>query len=405
MTHIREPKSLKNLFPFFENNSDLSYFDHAATSQRPQIVIDAMSEYYSKWNSNAHRSTHQFGRKSTEWIESARQKVSEWLNLKNDYLAFWTQNTTDSLNQAASIFAQNCKLGDVVLVGSWEHHAQLLPWQYWAQKNGFELRAIPLNADMEPDLEWVKSELSHSKNKIRGMVWSDISNVLGFESPTEELCKIAQDKGLFSVVDCAQSVVYGQIDLQKINASAIAFSAHKMYGPFGVGVLVLARDIAESAPFYKWGGGMVQSVSWTDFVPSELPWSREPGTPDIAGIYAFSAALDFVKENQKNILDHNLWIAQKMSEELEKRPWLKRLSHIKSSSLLTIVAPQIHSYDLGMYVDELNVAVRVGQHCASPLCDLLQESSVLRVSWGLYNDEADVLHLWNALDEASEAFL
>lgn len=385
----------------------LVYLDNAATTQKPRQVIDSMSYAYSHFNANIHRATHTLATIATGHHEHARQAVADFINARDAKEIVFTKGTTDAINTAAFSLGETLSEGDEVIVSAMEHHSNLVPWQMLCQRKKLKLRVAPLNANLTLDTSQLY-KLFNSRTKVLAI--AHISNVLGIANPIEKIVKEAHKHNIIVLIDAAQSAPHLPIDVQKIDCDMLAFSAHKIYGPTGIGVLYGKKELLEQLPPYQGGGEMINHVSFENTTYNSLPYKFEAGTPDFIGSYAFSKALEYVENiGMENIAEHerNLCL-------LTERQLKEQFSNIKiyaegieksgviSFNILRSDGSLIHPYDIAMLLDQQGVAVRSGHHCAEPLINLLGVVGTVRVSFGLYNDENDITQLIAALSKSVE---
>lgn len=385
----------------------LVYLDNAATTQKPRQVIDSISYAYSHFNANIHRATHTLATIATEHHEHARQAVADFINARDAKEIVFTKGTTDAINTAAFSLGETLSEGDEVIVSAMEHHSNLVPWQMLCQRKKLKLRVAPLKADLTLDTAQLY-KLFNSRTKVLAI--AHVSNVLGIANPIEKIVKEAHKHNIIVLIDAAQSAPHLPIDVQKIDCDMLALSAHKIYGPTGIGVLYGKKELLEQLPPYQGGGEMINHVSFENTTYNSLPYKFEAGTPDFIGSYAFSKALEYVDSiGMKNIAEHerNLCL-------LTERQLKEQFSNIKiyaegieksgviSFNILRSDGSLIHPYDIAMLLDQQGVAVRSGHHCAEPLINLLGVVGTVRVSFGLYNDENDITQLIAALSKSVE---
>ena len=383
---------------------ELVYLDNAATTQKPQVVLDAIVEGYSKWNANVHRGVHHLSQVATEKHEQARKKVAEWLNAVAEEVIF-TKGTTDSINMLARSFGDTMvNEGDEIIVSQLEHHSNIVPWQMLCERKKAVLRVIPLREDLSIDIEAFKGMLNE---RTRLVSVAQVSNVLGIVNPVEEIIRYAHAKHIPVCVDGAQSIPHLAVDVKKLDCDFLVFSAHKMYGPTGLGVLYGKKEWLDKLPPAEGGGEMIEHVRWDKTTYNVLPYKFEAGTPNYIGSYAFSKALEYVQEiGIEYIAQHE----EELVEYIEER--LSRLERVKiyaagqkkagavSFNVYRADGGLIHPFDVGVLLDRQGVAVRTGHHCAEPLIEHLGVPGTLRASVGLYNTKEDIDKLIAALERA-----
>ena len=383
---------------------ELVYLDNAATTQKPQAVLDAIVEGYSKWNANVHRGVHHLSQVATLKHEEARKKVAEWLNADAEEVIF-TKGTTDGINMLARSFGDAMvNEGDEIIVSQLEHHSNIVPWQMLCERKKAVLKIIPLREDLSIDIEAYKDMLNE---RTRLVSVAQVSNVLGIINPIDEIISYAHAKHIPVCVDGAQSVPHLAVDVKKMDCDFLVFSAHKMYGPTGLGVLYGKKEWLDQLPPAEGGGEMIEHVRWDKTTYNVLPYKFEAGTPNYIGSYAFSKAIEYVQElGIEDIAKHE----EELVEYIEER--LSSLSNVKiyaagqkkagavSFNVYRADGDLIHPFDVGVLLDRQGVAVRTGHHCAEPLIDHLGVPGTLRASVGLYNTKQDIDKLVAALERA-----
>ena len=383
---------------------ELVYLDNAATTQKPQVVLNAIVEGYSKWNANVHRGVHHLSQVATQKHEEARKKVAEWLNAEAEEVIF-TKGTTDGINMLARSFGETMvREGDEIIVSQLEHHSNIVPWQMLCERKKAVLKVIPLREDLSIDIEAFKNMLNE---RTRLVSVAQVSNVLGIINPIDEIISYAHAKHIPVCVDGAQSVPHLAVDVKKMDCDFLVFSAHKMYGPTGLGVLYGKKEWLDQLPPAEGGGEMIEHVRWDKTTYNVLPYKFEAGTPNYIGSYAFSKAIEYVQEiGIEKVATHE----EKLVEYIEER--LSSLSNVKiyaagqkkagavSFNVYHADGDLIHPFDVGVLLDRQGVAVRTGHHCAEPLIEHLGVPGTLRASVGLYNTKEDIDKLVAALDRA-----
>lgn len=369
---------------------ELVYLDNAATSQKPQQVVDAIVEAYSHWNSNIHRGVHHLSQVATSKHEEARQKVADFIGAKNSDEIIFTKGTTDSINALAFSFGEACiKEGDEIIVSALEHHSNIVPWQMLCERKKAVLRVIPLREDLSLDIEAFKG-LLNDKTKLVSV--AHVSNVLGTIQPIEEIIRLAHAKNVPVCIDGAQSVPHMHVDVQALDCDFMAFSGHKMYGPTGIGVLYGKREWLEKLPPHEGGGEMINHVRWSGTTYNELPYKFEAGTPNFVGSYALSKAIDYIQSlGWEAIEAHERELTEYCEAQLSAiEGVLIYAEHQPKAGVISFNVGSIHPLDIGMLLDQQGVAVRTGHHCAEPLIDAMGVPGTVRVSFGLYNDKTDI---------------
>lgn len=382
---------------------DLVYLDNAATSQKPQPVLDAIIEAYTHWNSNIHRGVHHLSQVATSKHEEARKKVAEFINAKSSDEIVFTKGTTDAINALAFSFGEAfLHEGDEVIVSGLEHHSNIVPWQMVCERKKAVLRHIPLRPDLSLDIEAFKGLLS---NKTKLVSVAEVSNVLGTIQPIEEIIRLAHSQNVPVCVDGAQSVPHMKADVQALDCDFLAFSGHKLYGPTGIGVLYGKREWLEKLPPHEGGGEMINHVRWSDTTYNELPYKFEAGTPNFVGSWALKTAIDYVESlGWQAIEAHERELTQYCEKKLVSVGCKVYAAGQPKAGVISFNVYNgeqlVHPFDVGTLLDQQGVAVRTGHHCAEPLIDAMGVPGTVRVSFGLYNDKADVDAFIAALKKA-----
>ena len=383
----------------------LVYLDNAATTQKPQMVLDALTEAYSHWNANVHRGVHHLSQVATEKHEGARQKVAQLINAASSEEIIFTKGTTDSINMLARSFGDAMvEAGDEIIVSQLEHHSNIVPWQMLCERKGAVLKVIPLREDLSLDIEAFKGLLSE---KTRLVSLAHVSNVLGTINPVEEIVRLAHEKGVAVCVDGAQSVPHLAIDVQRLDCDFLVFSAHKMYGPTGLGVLYGKKEWLDKLPPAEGGGEMIEHVSFEKTTYNVLPYKFEAGTPNYIGSHAFGKAIDYLQAiGLEEITNHEHALAAYIEQELSQISQVKvyaagrEKAGAVSFNVYRADGVLIHPFDVGVLLDRQGVAVRTGHHCAEPLIDWLGVPGTVRASVGLYNTKEDIDAFVAALKKA-----
>ncbi|WCG35519.1 cysteine desulfurase [Companilactobacillus farciminis] len=402
-------QKIRDDFPILKqriNGEPLVYLDSAATSQKPQAVIDSVTNYYQTINANTHRSVYTLGQRATDEYELARKKVQRFIKAKSSKEVIFTKGTTDSLNLVASTYGEkNIQAGDEIVITYMEHHSNLIPWQQLALRKNAVLKYIELTSDGRLDMDDARSKIT-DKTKIVAV--AHVSNVLGVTNDVQELAQIAHSHNAVIVIDGAQAAPHQPIDVQKIDADFYAFSGHKMLSPMGIGVLYGKKKLLEQMSPYQFGGEMINSVDKFDSTWSELPWKFEAGTQNVSGAIGLGKAIDYLNSlGMENIAEYE--------QELIDYA-LPKLLAIRG---LTVYGPQdstvhngvisfdlnnLHPHDVATAFDMDGVAVRAGHHCAQPLMKYLGVVATVRASFYFYNTKADVDKLLQAIADTKEFF-
>jgi cysteine desulfurase, sufS subfamily len=382
----------------------LVYLDNAATTQKPRAVLEAMDALYTTCNANVHRGIHTLSQEATALHEAARERVRSFLNARSTAEIVFTRGTTESLNLVAASFSQAfLREGDEVIVTVMEHHSNIVPWQLARERWGFTLRVVPMDDEGRLDLEAYAALLNE---RTRLVCCCQVSNVLGTVNPVREMVRMAHDAGAYFLVDGAQSVPHFPVDVQELDCDFLTFSAHKIYGPTGVGVLYGKEALLEQLPPYQGGGEMIARVTFEHTTFERLPFKFEAGTPDYVGTHGLAAALDYVEVvGLDRIAAH---------EEVLTRHAMARMAEIDQmqfygtvpgkTSVVSFNVGQIHPMDLGTLLDRLGFAIRTGHHCAQPLMARCGVEGMARVSFALYNTEDEIDRFMEALQRVVRMF-
>lgn len=383
-------------FPILEqqvNNYPLIYFDNAATTQKPNVVIQSLVDYYSTINSNIHRGIHSLSMLATMQFEEARENVKEFINAAHMYEIIFTKGTTDSINLVASSFAKQflCE-GSEVIITEMEHHSNIVPWQLACEEKKAILKVLPMDLYGNLHVEKLK-DLITEKTKIISV--THVSNALGTINPIKEIVEIAHLYNIPVFVDGAQAVSHIPVDVQYLDCDFYAFSGHKMYAPMGIGVLYGKEKWLEKLPPYQGGGEMIEKVTFEKTTYGELPFKFEAGTPNVADVIGLNSAIHYINEiGLREIYDYEHQLLEYATEKLSEIKGLKLVGTAdEKSAIISFNLNKIHPYDAGFLLDKYGIALRTGHHCAQPVMDRLGIDGTLRVSFALYNtkDEIDKL--------------
>ncbi len=384
----------------------LVYLDSAATTQKPEQVIRAMSNHYRNTHANVHRGIYALSAEATALYEGARKKVADFIGAPDTSQVIFTRNTSESINLVAHAWGtKNLKAGDEILLTEMEHHSNLVPWFLLAKRTGAVVRHIPIDSEGMLDLERGFAQLS-DKTKIVAVTHT--SNVLGTINPIDEIIARAHAQRAIVLIDAAQGVPHAPVDVVKMNADFVAFSAHKMLGPSGVGVLYGRRDLLEAMDPFMGGGDMISNVTLTDATWSELPWKFEAGTPNIASVIGFGAAIDYLSAiGMDRIRQHELDLTIYAMERLQEMGDIDIYGPkdpTKRAGVIAFNERTVHPHDLATILDREGIAVRAGHHCAQPLMTILGQSATARLSFYVHNDRRDVDALMAGLTCAGRFF-
>ena len=407
-------KSAHNLETFFDveryrkdfpalhqevHGKPLAYLDNAATAQKPQQVIDAISNYYSNHNSNVHRGVHTLSGRATDLYEGSREKIAKYINAKSTKEIIFTKGATEALNLLAYSFGEHAiSAGDEIIVSGMEHHSNLVPWQLLCQRKNAILKILPITKKGELDLALLP-ELISDKTKLISVVHT--SNALGTVNPIEDIINIAHTQNIPVAIDGSQALPHTAVDMQALDADFFIFTGHKMFGPTGVGVLYGKEAWLEKLPPYQGGGDMIRTVSYTHSEYNDLPYKFEAGTPNIAGVIGLGAAVDYIE----NIGIHNIqaYETELLNYATEKALVFDGLNIIgqaeHKSGVLSFTIDGVHPHDIGTIVDFEGVAIRTGHHCAMPVMNFFNVPATARASFAFYNTFSEVDALFAALEK------
>lgn len=378
----------------------LIYLDNAATTQKPQAVVDSLLHYYTYYNANIHRGIHTLAEEATAAYEATRDTVRSFINAATREEIIFTRGTTESINLVAYTWGMaNVEAGDEIIVSGMEHHSNTVPWQLVCERKGAKLRVIPVNEQGDLDMEVFHSLLSE-KTKLVSLV--HVSNALGTINPVEEVIKAAHNAGALVMLDGAQSTVHLDIDVQALDCDFFACSSHKVYGPTGVGILYGKKALLEAMPVFQGGGEMIREVTFEKTTYNELPYKFEAGTPNIGDTIAFKAALDYVTAlGRARIRRHEDDLLQYATGLIGDLDGVQIIGQAKrKTSVLSFIVKNAHPQDLGILLDNKGIAVRTGHHCAQPLMDRFCIPGTVRASFALYNTREEVDQLAKALKKA-----
>ena len=382
----------------------LVYLDNAATAQKPQAVLDAIRQFYSLDNSNVHRGVHLLSQRATESYEQARVKVQRFLNAAESREIIFVRGVTEAINLVAQTYGRtHVGPGDEVIISGMEHHSNIVPWQILCQEKGAALRVIPVSDNGELVLEEYE-KLLNERTRLVAVV--HISNALGTVNPVRKIVQMAHQRQVPVVIDGAQAVPHGEVDVQQLDCDFYAFSGHKLYGPTGIGVLYGKAAHLESLPPYQAGGDMIRSVTFEKTTYNVLPYKYEAGTPNVAGSVGLGAAIDYLQSvGVKNATSYEDDLLAYAMERLIEVPRLRFIGTAKArAGLVSFVMEGFHPHDVGTILDQEGVAVRTGHHCAQPLMDRFQVPATVRASFAFYNTRDEVDALVRGLYKVAEVF-
>ena len=395
---------IRSDFPIFTDKL-LVYLDSSATTQKPQQVINSISDFYSTSYANVHRGIYDLSIKATEAYHSARKKVANFINASDWRSIVFTSGTTESINLVAYSWARNnLHKGDEILITEMEHHSNIVPWQLVAEETGVTLKYIPINPDGTLDLNNI-DQLITNKTKIVSVIHQ--SNVFGTINPIKDIIVKAKSVNAITFIDAAQSIPHSHIDVQDLNCDFLAFSGHKMLGPTGIGVLYGKPELLDSMIPFMGGGDMINSVTMAESTWNDVPYKFEAGTPKIAQAIGLGAAIDYINEiGLTNIQNYVKYLLNIALEKLRIIDGLTMYGHQvgKSSSVISFNLDDVHPHDLAQFLDQDGIAVRAGHHCAQPIMDKLGISSTIRASFYLYNTEEEIDKLCDSLIKTAKYF-
>ena len=400
-------EEIREKFPILHqqvNGKPLVYFDNAATSQKPKVVIDALSDYYNKDNANIHRGIHTLAERATAAYEETRARVQEFIHAAEVEEIIFTKGTTEGINLVASTFGRKfIGAGDEIIISTLEHHSNIVPWQMLCEEKGCILKVIPINAKGEIIFEEYQALLS-AKTKLVSV--NHISNSLGTINPVKEIIEEAHKFGAKVLIDGAQAAPHLTIDVKDLDCDFYALSAHKVYGPTGTGVLYGKREVLEIMPPYQGGGEMIKEVHFSGTTYNDIPYKFEAGTPSIGEVIAFKAALDFVdqigKENIAAYEDELLQYATELLQEINGFTAVGTAEH--KASVISFLVEGVHPFDLGQLLDAKGIAVRTGHHCTQPLMDFYEIEGTVRASFSIYNTKEEIKYFVDSLKEIIKMF-
>ena len=393
---------IRNQFPTLHqevNGHPLVYLDNGATTHKPQVVIDAISHYYEKQNSNIHRGVHYLSQLATDAYEASRETIRQHFNAEHLHEIIFTKGNTEAINLVANGFRQILKQGDEVLVSAMEHHSNIVPWQMTCESASASLKVIPMDEKGVLDIEAYKNLLS---NKTKVVAVNHISNALGTINPVRQMIQWAHEVGAAVLIDGAQAGPHCSIDVQDLDADFYCISGHKVYGPTGIGALYGKEEWLKKLPPYQGGGEMIATVSFDKTTYADLPHKFEAGTPNIAGGIALKTAIDWLNEiGLENIVEYEKGLVDYATEELGKIEGIRFIGQAQEkAAVISFLVGDIHPYDMGMILDKLGIAVRTGHHCAQPVMDQFCIPGTVRASFAVYNTKEDINRLIEGVKKA-----
>lgn len=397
--------AIRNDFPILResvNGRPLVYFDNAATSQKPQVVIDALVDYYSRYNSNVHRGVHSLSQQATSAFEAVRKQVQHFIGARHEAEIIYTRGTTEAINLVAQSWGSlEVQQGDEILITALEHHANIVPWQMLCERTGAKLVVVPINDAGEVSLQDFADKLS-PRTRLASFSW--ISNALGTVNPVHEMVALAKAQGTRTLVDAAQAAPHSTIDVQALGCDFLVFSAHKMLGPTGVGILYGRFELLELMPPVQGGGDMIKEVRFEKTTYNELPLRLEAGTPNIADVIAFGKALEYLQQlGMENIENRELELLAYATAQLQQLPGIRLVGTAADKrSVLSFLVEGAHPYDVGVLLDQMGMAIRTGHHCAQPIMDRFEIPGTCRASFAFYNSFEEIDRFVTALQKVQK---
>lgn len=380
----------------------LIYFDNAATTQKPNVVIDGLSQYYQTINSNIHRGVHCLSQQATEEFELARKAVQRFINAPHDYEIVFTRGATESINLVAASFGRTyIQADDEIIISEMEHHSNIVPWQFLCEDRGARLRVLPFSDNGELRLEQLE-ELITSKTKIIAL--THVSNTLGTINPVREIIRIAHSHNIPVMVDGAQAVAHSAVDVQELDCDFYCFSGHKMYAPMGIGIMYGKEKWLREMKPYQGGGEMISTVTFEKTIYNDLPFKFEAGTPAVGDVIGLRKAIEYMQQTGiQRIADYEQELLSYATEELRKIPGLRIIGEAAhKAAVVSFLVGEIHPYDMGVLLDHQGVAVRTGHHCTQPIMDHFHIPGTVRASFALYNTKEEIDTLVRAVEKAAQ---
>ena len=400
-------QNIRSEFPILHlevNGKPLVYFDNAATSQKPIQVIKAIDDYYGRYNANIHRGVHHLSQVATDAYEKARRTSQKFINAEHEHEVLFTAGTTDSINLVAQTWGrQNIQKGDEIILTQLEHHSNIVPWQMLAEEKGAIIKVADINEAGELDVDGYKNLLC---NATKLVAFNHISNALGTLNPAKEMISLAHDAGAMVLVDGAQSVPHMKVDVQELGADFYTFSAHKICGPTGVGILYGKEALLEKMPPWRGGGEMIKTVSFSGTTYNELPFKFEAGTPHIEGGIVMGTAMDYLNDiGLENIAAYEAELLEYGVQKIAELDYINFIGTAEEkASVISFNMKGAHPFDVGTILDKLGVAVRTGHHCCQPLMERLGVPGTVRASFAFYNTKEEIDALVSGLERAHRMF-
>jgi cysteine desulfurase / selenocysteine lyase len=406
-TQTFDVEKIRQDFPILKervHGKPLVYLDNGATSQKPQVVIDALNRYYTSENSNIHRGVHYLSERATSSYEAAREKIRQFLNAERDHEIVFVRGTTEAINLVAQSYGRTfLKAGDEIVISAMEHHSNIVPWQILCGQIGARLRVVPINHDGEFVLDEYRRLLNENTKLVS---LTHVSNALGSIVPVKEAVRLAHERGVPVLLDGAQAVPHFKVDVQDIGCDFYAFSGHKLFGPTGVGVLYGKSELLEAMPPYQGGGDMISLVTFEKTHYNVLPYKFEAGTPNIAGGIGLGAAIDYLNGfNWEEVCAHENGLLAYATSALSEIESIRIIGAAKDKAgVLSFVSDHIHAHDVGTILDQEGVAIRAGHHCAMPVMQRFGVPATARASFALYNNREDVDALVRGIHRVLKVF-
>lgn len=398
--------SIRQDFPILSRQiygKPLIYFDNAATTQKPRQVVEAIAKYYYEDNANVHRGVHYLSQHATTAFENVRKQIAGFINARDSFELIFTKGTTDSINLVASSFGQLLNEGDEIVISAIEHHANIVPWQMLCERKNTILRIIPVLDNGELDLDAYKGLLN---KRTRIVAITHVSNTLGTINPVKEMIATAHGMGIPVLVDGAQGLSHMRVDVQDMDCDFYCFSGHKIYGPMGIGGLYGKEELLNRMPPYQGGGEMIDQVTFEKTTYNELPYKFEAGTPNVADVIGFGAAISYIDElGMENIGKWESELLQFATSELNRIGDIRIIGEAKNKAgVVSFLINGIHPYDAGTILDHLGIAIRTGTHCTQPIMDRFDISGTMRASFSFYNTKAEIDELIKGIEQVKKMF-
>ena len=401
MTRGKQPSEMRADFPLLAKYPELVYLDSAATTHKPQAVLDAISDYYESENSNVHRAAHRLADQATVHFEAARETLRAFIGAARTSEIIWTRGTTEAINLVAAVLRDFGSDRREILITELEHHSNIVPWQQLANHIDGALKVARITTGGEIDLDDLESKLGENTLIL---AFNHVSNALGTLNPAAKLCRLARERGALSLLDGAQAAGHLPIDVQNLGCDFYAFSGHKMFGPTGIGVLYGREQVLERLPVWQTGGEMIEEVRFESTSFNRLPYRFEAGTPNIAGAIGIQAAADYIQSlDRETALKHEHHLLSLAQSGLQQVDGVRIMApNVPRSGVVSFIVEDVHHQDLGTLLNEQDIALRTGHHCAMPLMERLGVAGVSRVSVASYNTEEDIAKLIAAIHKARE---